>query len=141
MNADQALISKAIENVRALYDAMDAGDKDTLMDLCADGFRLHHPNYPEPVDIEGLWRHVSAASAALSNAKHIFMDIVASDRGVTVRGIVTGKHTGEMHGVPASNNEIHVDWMSISSFDGDGRITDMWVQFDQIAFLQQIGAM
>jgi predicted ester cyclase len=59
---------------------------------------------------------------------------------VAVRFTLTGTHTGELLGVPASGEHIDAEGITILHFSGD-RVVERWNRLDDVAFLTQIGAM
>jgi predicted ester cyclase len=45
-----------------------------------------------------------------------------------------------VHGDPASGQTIRVEGMNFYRLN-DGRVTDIWTQFDGVALMQQLGAI
>ena len=45
-----------------------------------------------------------------------------------------------MPGIPATGKEIRVEGMNFYTL-ADGRITEVWTQYDAIAMMQQLGVM
>jgi steroid delta-isomerase-like uncharacterized protein len=67
-------------------------------------------------------------------------DVVADGVTVATRWTVAGSHEGEMMGIPATGKQIRVEGMNFSPL-ADGRITDVWTQFDGVSMLQQLGVI
>jgi len=65
--------------------------------------------------------------------------IVEGDTAAT-RWTAAGTHEGEMMGIPATGKRIRVEGMNFYRL-ANGRITDVWTQFDGISMLQQLGVM
>ncbi len=59
---------------------------------------------------------------------------------MAVRFTLTGTHTGELFGVPASGEHIEAEGITIAHFSGD-RVVERWNRLDDVTFLTQIGAM
>jgi predicted ester cyclase len=53
---------------------------------------------------------------------------------------VTGSQQQEFMGIPASGQTIRVEGMNFYRLE-DGRVTDIWTQFDGVAMMQQLGAI
>lgn len=52
----------------------------------------------------------------------------------------TGRHTGEVNGIPPTGNAIRVDAISIHRM-ADGKIAESLEVWDTLGFLQQIGVV
>jgi predicted ester cyclase len=59
---------------------------------------------------------------------------------VVVRLTGSGKHVGEVNGIPPSGRPISVDAISIHRIEG-GKIAETWEVWDTLGFLQQIGVV
>jgi predicted ester cyclase len=46
----------------------------------------------------------------------------------------------EFNGIPASGQTVRVEGMNFYRLK-DGRVTDVWTQFDGVALMQQLGAI
>ena len=65
---------------------------------------------------------------------------IASGGTVATRWVVTGSLQQEFMGIPASGQTIRVEGMNFYRLE-DGRVTDIWTQFDGVAMMQQLGAI
>jgi predicted ester cyclase len=54
---------------------------------------------------------------------------------------LTGTHQGDFRGIPATGNRIEVRGFSRLHYGPDGKVDDEYVDFDQRAMLEQIGAL
>ncbi len=63
------------------------------------------------------------------------MGIPASGQTIRVEGMKQ-----EFMGIPASGQTIRVEGMNFYRLK-DGRVTDIWTQFDGVAMMQQLGAV
>ena len=66
-------------------------------------------------------------------------DIVASGDTVATRWVLTGSQQREFMGIPAAGQTITVEGMNFYRLK-DGRVTDIWTQFDGVAMMRQLGA-
>ena len=53
---------------------------------------------------------------------------------------MTGSQQRDYLGIHASGQTIRVEGMNVYRLE-DGRVTDIWTQFDGVALMQQLGAM
>jgi predicted ester cyclase len=120
--------------------AMDANDSAKLASLVAPGFMVYHPNEPAPVDIAKFFGIVKQNNAVVSGMKHTAEEVISTANAASSRGIVTGKHTGKMGDMPATGNDLKVEWLALSHV-ADGKMTDLYVQFNQVKFLTGLGMM
>ena len=68
-------------------------------------------------------------------------DTIATDDAVVTRWQATGTNTGELAGMPATGNAISMTGMTIDRFDADGLLVETWDQWDNLAFMQQLGML
>jgi predicted ester cyclase len=118
-------------------------DKHGVADeICAPGFRWHNPNVPEQ------FRSGAAGAkdfARLLRAAYPDYDlphkytIAESDRVVTMWDFV-GTHEGEFLGVPPTGVRVHITGIDIFRVV-DGRITDLWQEFDVFGWFTQLGVI
>ncbi|HUJ65085.1 MAG TPA: DHA2 family efflux MFS transporter permease subunit, partial [Acidimicrobiales bacterium] len=93
-----------------------------------------------------LWAcTVLALLAALCKAifpdlKEDLQDIIASGDTVATRWVITGSQQQEFMGIPASGQPIRVEGMNFYRLK-DGRVTDIWTQFDGVTLMQQLGTI
>ena len=64
-------------------------------------------------------------------------DIVASGDTVATRWVLTGSQQREFMGIPAAGQTITVEGMNFYRLK-DGRVTDIWSQFDGDALMRQL---
>jgi predicted ester cyclase len=65
---------------------------------------------------------------------------VAEGDLVVSRILGRGVHSGELLGIPATNNEVETDGIAIHRIR-DGKIVEYWSVVDVARVLQQVGAM
>ena len=53
---------------------------------------------------------------------------------------VTGTHTGDFRGIPATGKSMRVEEAHISRF-ANGKVVEHWVQMDRMSMMQQLGAL
>jgi len=67
-------------------------------------------------------------------------DVIAERDRVVVRWTWSGKHTGTLNGLSASNREVKNEGISIYELS-QGKVSRAWLQTDRLGFLQQIGVV
>jgi steroid delta-isomerase-like uncharacterized protein len=81
---------------------------------------------------------------ALPDAKLTYEREVAAGDTVVIEGTLTGTHTGTFRGpagdIPASGNAITLRYASVKRVR-DGKVASERLYFDQLDFLQQLGAL
>lgn len=132
--ADTTRVEQAVE-------AFNRGDE-AYFDLYTDDVAIHGlPGTGGTVGKQGVVDFYRAFWAAFPDAKVEPAEMFSADDLLAVRLQVKGTHRGEIMGVPPSGNEIDVEQITIFKLDADGRCVERWVRLDELAFLQQIGAM
>jgi steroid delta-isomerase-like uncharacterized protein len=64
--------------------------------------------------------------------------LVSGDR-VAILWTSDSTHRGDYFGVPPSGKRIHLQGIDLFHFQ-DGKITEVWVEYDNLSVLQQMGA-
>ena len=122
-----------IEIITRFEHAFRAGDQATIDELCHPGLVDHTPASDEEPTLAGF-------KASFPDLKEDLQDIIASGDTVATRWVVTGSQQQELMGIPASGQTIRVEGMNFYRLK-DGRVTDIWTQFDGVAMMQQLGAI
>jgi steroid delta-isomerase-like uncharacterized protein len=126
--------------VRRFYEEMCNGRRNDLApELFAGEHVLHDPQVPAEEGPEGMAAVVSTYQQGVEGHWGIEEIFSAGDR-VVVRWTGTGKHTGEVNGIPPTGRSIRVDAITIHRL-ADGKIAETWEVWDTLGFLQQLGAV
>jgi len=127
--------------LEAAVEAFNRGDT-SYFDLYDDDVRVHGlPGGPATLDKQGVVEFYRAFWSAFPDARVEPLDLFTAGDRVAVRMRLTGTHRGELMGIAPSGNGIDVELITIFRLDEDGRCIERWVRLDELAFLQQIGAM
>lgn len=79
--------------------------------------------------------------ANMNNAEINHYEIVAEGDYVFIRWDIAFDHTSDLMGIPASGNRVSgIFGMDLFRIE-DGKIAEMWQNYDQMGFLQQMGAL
>ncbi len=130
--------------VRRIFASMDKSkNMNVLDDVAAVSYVVHLPGSP-PLDREGMKAFAGSFYVAIPDLKHDVQDAFAAGNRVAVRLRLHGRHTGSLVGpagaIPASGREVDFEALNIWRIE-NGKAAEHWVAFDQLGFLQQVGAM
>jgi predicted ester cyclase len=93
-----------------------------------------------PSDREGGKMYLWGFYGAFPDSRWTIDDMIAEGDRVATKKTMTGTHTGDLGDIPASGNPVTIQYVDIMRLR-DGRIIEHWLCMDQLAFLQQIGAV
>ena len=77
----------------------------------------------------------------LNNGKINHYEIIAEGDYVFIRWDLSFDHTSELMGIPASGNHVSGIFGMDLFLIKEGRIAEMWQNWDQLGFMQQMGAI
>lgn len=100
---------------------------------------LHSPGEP-PMDWEGHHQLDHTIYHAFEDFAIEILDIMADGDKVIARYRMTGTHTGEYFGVPATGRSLDSTGIAIYRFK-EGKIVEEWQEHDKMTLLQQLGVM
>jgi steroid delta-isomerase-like uncharacterized protein len=138
MDEERLGVSRNIEIVTRFEHAFRAGDQATIDELCDPGVVDHNPAPNHEPTLAGFKQKVAGFAAIFPDLEEDLQDIVAGDDTVATRWVLTGSQQQEFMGIPATGQLIRVEGMNFYRLK-DGRVTDIWTQFDGVALMQQIG--
>jgi steroid delta-isomerase-like uncharacterized protein len=127
--------------MRRLYDLITAGDIDGFATLLADTF-VEHEEVPGLAPTkDGVTALFRMYTAAFPDLRMVPEDLIASGDKVVARVRVTGTHKGAFMGMSPTGRRVEVQLIDIIRFGDDGRAHEHWGVFDQLAMMQQLGAV
>jgi ketosteroid isomerase-like protein len=114
------------------------GRLDVLDELLAPDYLNHSPGIPNPrPGPQDLKPIVRMMREAITGLHYEVLDMVVAPDKVAVHLRVTGRHTGELFGMPARGAAIDVRQMQIE-WIRDGRIWQHWRLTDEAALARQV---
>jgi len=128
-------------SIRRLYDLINAGDIDGFGRHVADDFVEHEELPGLPPTKAGTIQYFRMLLAAFPDVHMVPEDVIASGDKAVARVRVTGTHKGAFMGIPATGKRVDVKLVDITRFDDEGRAREHWGVVDQLAMMQQLGAM
>jgi steroid delta-isomerase-like uncharacterized protein len=133
-------MSDNIEIITRFELAFRAGDQATIDELCALDLVDHNPAPDHEPTLAGFKEKVAGFAAIFPDIGEDLQDIVASGDTVATRWVVTGSQQQQFMGISANGQTVRVEGMNFYRLK-DGRVTDIWTQFDAVGMMQQLGAI
>lgn len=133
------------ENVAAFRRWFDEGcskgNVDVADEMYSPGYVTHALGPQFPPTLEGLKTFILALREGMPDLNCPVEDVVAEGDRVAGRLRLEGTHSGALLGIAASGKHVDVGLMVIARFDDRGKWAEDWANWDQLGFLQQIGAI
>ncbi len=128
-----------IKTQQAFGEAVNSGNLSAIRDLVAPNAVDHDPAPDQGVGPEGFIQFFTMLRTAFPDMKVTVDHLVADDDNVAFAYTLTGTHSGDFLGVPATGKSISARGMQITRFE-NGKQVERWGSSDQLGILQQIGA-
>jgi steroid delta-isomerase-like uncharacterized protein len=123
--------------VRHCFENASQGNFDVLDQSISPDYVLH----PEEVrGIDGLTEMVQAYRSAFADLRVTIDHQFAEGDYVATRTTITGRHEGDLMGVPPTGREVAFNGLTISRCRG-GKIEEEWELVDTVTLLRQVGAL
>jgi predicted ester cyclase len=131
---------EALDMVDRYYAALTSGDETALRSILAEDWveRGASPSTPDR-DAGRLFAEVARLSEGLSDVAFTVEDVALADDTITVRGTLTGRHTGTLFGVPATGREVAFGGLALHRV-ADGAIVESWQMADWTTLMDLITA-
>ena len=124
--------------VRRFYEEMNNGRKEIAGELFTEDHVLNDPQIQAGKGPEGMAETVSTYQKGLDGHWQI-NELFSSGDKVVVRWTGSGKHVGDVNGIPATGKTIaNISAISIHRMAA-GKIAETWEVWDTLGFLQQLG--
>jgi steroid delta-isomerase-like uncharacterized protein len=135
-------MAEGVELIQAFYDEMlGNGNLDRIDEFVTDDVVDHEEGLPgQPEGKDGVVFFVNAMRGAFSDIKATMGPSVESGDMASAEVTITGKHTGEFMGVPATDKPFEIEAIDIIRIE-DGKCAEHWGVTDNMALMQQIGAV
>ena len=128
--------------IQEFYDEMlGKGNLDRIDEFVTDDVVDHEEGMPgQPEGKEGVAFFVNTMREAFSDIEAKMNQSLESGDMAAAQMTLTGKHTGDFMGVPASGKSFEVECMDIIRIE-DGKCVEHWGVTDMMSLMQQIGAV
>ena len=133
-------MSDNLEIVMRFEHAFRAADQATIDELADPRLVDHNPAPGHEPTLAGFKQKVAYFKAIFPDLAEDLQDIIASGDTAATRWVITGSLQQEFMGIPAAAQTIRVEGMNFYRLK-DGRVTDIWTQFDGVTLMQQLGAI
>jgi steroid delta-isomerase-like uncharacterized protein len=111
---------------------------DAVDDLLSDDFVEHIPAPGQKTDRNGAKSFIAHMLQAFPDLDFEIENQIVDGESIAVVGSMTGTHSGEFLGVPASGRKVNVMVMD-TALISDGKITDHWGLIDVPTLMTQVG--
>lgn len=128
------------EIVRRFEMAFAANDTAVIDELCHPEVIDHNPLPDQKPGVEGFKDTIAFYKHTFPDSQVSLAQVIGDGDYVATLWTVTGTHQAEFFGVPATGRKVSVEGMNFYRLS-DGRITDVWAQFDGLGLMQQLGAI
>jgi steroid delta-isomerase-like uncharacterized protein len=115
------------------------GNLEVAEEILAPDLVFHTP-LEDGKGAEGARQLATGLRAIFADLTITHEDTVVGGDKVAIRWTARGTHHGEFLGVPATGKEIHSRGIDILHLR-DGKIAEVWVEWDVLRDLQQMGAV
>jgi len=139
MKAEAALEKQNIAQCRLLFEEIDKGNAEFVMELFAPDVVAYSPSASAaPATREELLRRTEAFLQGFPDLHHTVDEATADGDTVTVRFTVRGTHQGEFAGIPATGKPMQLSAISVMRFEG-GKVVEVRQEADTLGMMQQLG--
>ncbi|MGE0362465.1 MAG: ester cyclase [Vicinamibacterales bacterium] len=127
--------------IRRLYDLVNSGDIDGFGGLLADDFAEREELPGLPPTKAGTLDYFRLLRTAFPDLRMVPEDVIAAGDKAVARVRVSGTHQGPFMGMAATGRRVNVQIVDIIRFGDDGLAREHWGVVDQLAMMQQLGAI
>jgi steroid delta-isomerase-like uncharacterized protein len=128
----------ALANV--FYDAMNRRDP-ALLDMFAEDYVEHAETPGISPNRDGVLQWLDMMNAAFSDFTLTPLEIVGMHGTVAARFRMSGKHTGEFQGMPATGRDVSVEGVDLVRLTPEMKAAEHWAYADEVGLLTQLGAI
>ena len=126
--------------VRRYQEIYNSNDLDRLTEVVADDLRTPNIMPGIPQGLEGATVAHRLMLAGFPDYQTVIEDMLAEGDKVAARITMTGTHTGEFMGIPATGKRVEFTGIYIARIT-NGKILEHWGEEDSVGLLQQLGVL
>jgi steroid delta-isomerase-like uncharacterized protein len=128
------------ELVRQFTEVANAADWDALADIVADDFKRHSAatEGPPVTSREEFVRLQESFLVPFPDQRVTASQLVAEGDLVAALATYSATHTGPLGDIPPTGKAIESPFLAIFRIES-GQITELWVEWDNVAMLKQLG--
>ena len=129
------LVRRYVENV------LNQGDLAEADELVAPDAVMYHAGAPGPIrGLDAIKLFVTAFRVSFPDLRSPLEDMVTEGDRVMVRFTWSGTQRGDFQGIPPTRRRFTVTGSGLYRIQ-DGKIAEVWAEFDTLALLTQLGVM
>jgi steroid delta-isomerase-like uncharacterized protein len=126
-------------SMKRIYELLSAGDLEGFSQHVADDFIEHDEIPGVPPTKDGLMLYFEMMLTAFPDMRMDVKDVIVSGDKAVARVQVSGTHSDEFMGIPATDKSFEVNLIDIMRFGEDGLAHEHWGVVDQLLMMQQLG--
>jgi steroid delta-isomerase-like uncharacterized protein len=126
-----------IEIIRRFELGFRAGDQATIDELADPSLVDHNASPDSEPTLAGFKHKIAGFKTLFPDIKEDMQDIIASGDTVATRWVLTGTLQEDYMGIVGRGQRVNVEGMNFYRLK-DGRVTDIWTQFDGLGMMQQL---
>src|SRR6266545_5364240 len=100
----------------------------------------HSARPGEPQGIEGAVQHMRWLHSVFSDLTFDIHHVIGEADTVAVHCTLTGRHTGDLMGIPPTNRAVAIPMVHIVRFR-NGKVAEHWAVHDDTAAMRQLGVL
>jgi steroid delta-isomerase-like uncharacterized protein len=129
----------ATDVFRWVVDALNDRNFDRFAELHTEDVVLHDHG-EEFHGVDAAVEHEQALYEAFPDMEYTIEDILTENDRIAGRWRVTGTHEREFEGIPPTDEAIDIPASGIFRVE-DGKIAEVWLTYDRLGMLQQLGVV
>ncbi len=131
-------MSQAEEVLHGIYEAINTGNLAMLDEFVAPDYTEHSEGFQ---GVEPFKQQLAAFRAAFPDLRVTVDEVLLADGGrFASRTTVTGTHTGDLMGMPATGRHISVEAVDIGRVE-NGQAKERWGGLNMYSMLTQLGVI
>jgi steroid delta-isomerase-like uncharacterized protein len=131
-------MSQAEEVLHGIYEAINTGNLAMLDELVAPDYTEHSEGFQ---GVEPFKQQLAAFRAAFPDLRVTVDEVLLAEGGrFASRTTVTGTHTGDLMGMPATGRHISVEAVDIGRVE-NGQAKERWGGLNMYSMLTQLGVI
>jgi predicted ester cyclase len=123
--------------IRGYIKSYETGNLDNIKAFLHTSHEYYPPGGGKPMSLEERMGDEVFFFKAFSDIKTSIEDMIVEGNKVACRIAMHCTHTGEYHGINATNKRITISYMDIAHLK-DGRILKEWAEFDMMSIYNQL---
>jgi len=130
-------MSEVEEVLAGIYEAVNTGNLALLDKFVAPGYTEHSEGFQ---GVEPFRQQITAFRAAFPDLRVTIDDLITDGSRFASRTTITGTHTGDLMGMPATGRRISVEAVDIGRIE-DGQAQERWGGLNMYSMLTQLGVI